>query len=279
MILSRTKLWRWLRKRKILAQHRQVAAICEKLISEYREHPVFFQFVPKVAFDTSKIIWQYWAQGFENIPETIQKCFESVDRQAQGYKIIRISDDTLSKYLDLPEFLITKRSMMSAAHFSDLLRLMLLKTYGGIWMDATILLTGPIPKAYAENEFFVFRRDPQDPNYRYWSNVYAYYWGWDKGFRVNMLSSFMVAKRGNRTVSELCDLMLLWWKKNDKSPDYFFLQILFDVYNVECDYILASDTFPHYLQQSINDPAFKLMNREDILKSIPIHKLTYKRET
>ena len=278
MNLSKTDLWRWLRERKILAQHRRVAKICSSLIDEYQTQPVSFTFTPKVAFETDKIIWQYWAQGYDNVPEVVSRCLASVDRYTEGYTIIRLTDDTLSTYLDLPDFLVAKRQLMTTAHFSDLLRLMLLKTYGGIWMDATILLTGPIPREYAESDFFVFRRDPNEPDYRYWRNVYAYYFGWAKGFRVNMLSSFMVAKRDNPIVSELCNLMLFWWMKYDAFPDYFFLQIMVDVYctRFNRDFLQASDTHPHYLQQSISDPGFDLMDRELIEKKIPIHKLTYK---
>ena len=272
---TKTTLWRWLRERKILVQHRHVAHLCENLIREYRRHPVSFSFAPKQQFETDKIIWQYWAQGYDEVPKVVEECLESVDRFAGEYKIVRLTDDTLSDYLDLPESLREKRSRMTTAHFSDLLRLMLLKTYGGIWMDATIMLTGPIPKKYADSELFLFQRDPSEPNYRYWRNVYAYYFGWTRGFRVNMLSSFIVAKNGNRTLSELCDLLLLWWEKEDYLPDYFFFQILFDVYGAEAD-ILVSDTFPHYLQQSINDSRFNVMDRDIIKETITIHKLSYK---
>ena len=272
---SRTMIWRWLRERMILKRHRRVANLCENLLREYRQHPVSFSFAPKQQFETDKIIWQYWAQGYDDVPKIVQECLESVDRFAGEYKIVRLTDDSLSNYLDLPEFLRDKRSRMTTAHFSDLLRLALLKTYGGIWMDATILLTGPIPEAYSESDFFCFRRDPKEPDYRYWRNVYAYYFGWAKGFRVNMLSSFIVAKKENRTISELCDLMLLWWKQNDDLPDYFFLQIFYDVYGAK-EGILVSDTIPHYLQQSINDSRFNLMDRDIIRETITIHKLSYK---
>lgn len=272
---SRTMIWRWLRERMILKRHRRVAAECEKLIAEYQEHPVHFTFSQKKVFDTDKIIWQYWAQGYDNVPEIVRDCLASVDRYAGNYTIIRLTDSNLSAYLDLPDFLLSKRPLMTKAHFSDLLRLMLLKTYGGIWMDATILLTGPIPEAYSESDFFCFRRDPMEPDYRYWRNVYAYYFGWAKGFRVNMMNSFIVAKKENRTISELCDLMLLWWKHNEGLPDYFFFQILFDVYGAK-EGILVSDTIPHYLQQSINDSRFNLMDRAIIRETITIHKLSYK---
>ena len=276
MNLSKTFLWRELREHKILATHKRVARICEELIAHYHEHPEHFVFEAKKTFDTDKIIWQYWAQGYDDVPKMVKTCLESVEKNAGEYILIRLTDDNLSEYLDLPEFIRLKRALYSKAHFTDLLRLILLKTYGGVWMDATIFMTGPIPKNWAESDFLVFRRDPNEPDYKYWRNTYAYYFGWAKGFRVNMLNSFIIAQKGNRTVSELCDLMLLWWREHDTLPDYFFFQVLFDVYHCPDDFPLISDTLPHYLQQSVNDPGFSLMHREDILKRFPIHKMTYK---
>ena len=273
---TRTFFWRKLRERKILANHRRAAALCEDLIREYRTNPVSFDLKPKKAFDTERIIWQYWAQGYEDVPEVVRTCLDSVERYAGDYTIVRLTDDNLHEYIDLPDFVRQKRSVYSRAFFSDLLRLMLLSSYGGLWLDATILLSGPIPPEYTQCNFFVFRRDPAEKDIKYWRNTYAYYFGWAKGFRVNMLSSFMAAKKGGRTVTDLCNLMLLWWKENSYLPDYFFLMILFDVYDGDKDFPLVSDTLPHYLQQSINDPDFSLMQRDEILKRFPIHKLTYK---
>ncbi len=276
MILSHTFLWRKLRERKILKTHKRVAAICESLIAEYEATQEKFDLAPKKQLETDRIIWQYWAQGYEDVPDVVRQCLDSVEKYATDYKIIRLTDANLQDYLDLPHFVLQKRSVFSRAFFSDLLRLMLLKTYGGIWMDATIMLTGPIPLEYTENDLFFFRRDPNESNRAYWRNTYAYYFGWAEGFRVNMLSSFMVGKKGTRSISELCDLMLLWWKYHEDLPDYFFLQILIDVYGCKEVFPLVSDTLPHYLQQSINDARFKLLPREEIIKTIPIHKLTYK---
>ena len=273
---TRTILWRKLRERKILATHRRIARICEALIEGYREHPEHFVSQAKQDFGTDKIIWQYWAQGYQDVPKVVRTCLESVDKYATDYAVVRLTDENLSEYLDLPDFVQQRRTTYSQAHFSDLLRLILLKTYGGVWMDATILMTAPIPHRWADSEFLVCRRDPKEPDYKYWRNTYAYYFGWAKGFRVNMLNSFIIAKKGNRTISELCDLMLLWWRSHDNVPDYFFFQILYDVYDCPDKFQLVSDTLPHYLQQSINDPKFSIMQREDIFKRFPIHKLTYK---
>lgn len=276
MNFSRSFIWRKLRERKILASHKKTAKICKDLIRQYQESPVEYRFEPKKQFNTDRIIWQYWAQGYDSVPDVISNCLKSVDEFAKGYIIVRLTDENLVDYIDLPPFVKEKRNVYSRAFFSDLLRLILLRTYGGIWLDATILLTGPIPEELANQPFFVYRRDPNEPNYKYWRNTYAYYFGWAKGFRVNMLSSFMVAKKEDKTVSDLCNYLLFWWELNDYLPDYFFLMILFDVYHCTEKFPLISDCIPHLLQQSINDPRFKLVTREKISQLTSIHKLTYK---
>lgn len=276
MNLSRTYIWRILREWKILAAHKRVAKICEALIKEYESAHVDFDLTPKKQFDSDRIIWQYWAQGYDDVPKIVRDCLDSVDKYAADYTVVRLDDDNLADYLDIPEYVQAKRASYSIAHFSDLLRLMLLAVYGGIWIDATIMLSGVIPETYLLQDLFVFRRDPNEPDQKYWRNTYAYYFGWSKGFKVNMLNSFIISKKSNKTITDLCNLMLLWWKKNDSLPDYFFFQILFYVYAPKDVCPIVSDTLPHYLQKSINDPSFNLMSREEILRTIPIHKLTYK---
>lgn len=276
MNMKKTYLWRKLREWKILRQHRRAAEVCQKLIDDYRAHPSGETLSPKKDLGTEKIIWQYWAQGYENVPPIVRECLDSVERFAGDYTLVRLTDDNLSEYLDLPEYVQKKRAQYSRAHFADLLRLMLLQVYGGVWLDATVMLTAPIPEEYAACDFFIFRRDPNEPDYKYWRNTYAYYYGWAPGFRVNILNSIIFSRKGGKTVTDLCSLMLKWWKENDSLPDYFFFQILCDVYGLPADMPLVSDTLPHYLQQSMNDPTFSLMSADQIKERISMHKLTYK---
>ena len=275
-----SEIWRWLRTRSILSSHSKTASLCEDLIKSFRESSGDSGLHPVKSLESDRIIWQYWSQGYDELPETVRRCLESVDEFADGYTVIRLSDANLCEYLDIPDYVMKKRPVFTLAFFSDLLRCMLLSTYGGIWLDATVLLTAPIPQDYRDADFFLFQRDPDEKDKEYWENTYAYYFSWAKGFRVNMLSSFLCAKKTSPVINELSALMLKWWKENDYLPDYFFFQILYDVLiNGELkDYkcTVVSDTLPHYLQQSINDPKFNLMPREDIMATIPIHKLTYK---
>lgn len=99
-----------------------------------------------------KIIWQYWGQGLEQeqLPEMVRLCFRSVEQNLGDYRLIRLDDQTLHNYLDLPDFVQAKRQNpeFKPAFFADLLRLALLDVYGGVWLDASILLTAPLPKEW-----------------------------------------------------------------------------------------------------------------------------------
>ena len=273
-------IWRYARRRRILKNHAATARICENLIEDYFSNPM--NLLPKAKKDpgTKKIIWQYWAQGYSELPEVVQRCLSSIEKYAEDYQVIRLDDNNLSEYLELPEYVTEKRDKFSIAHFSDLLRVLLLSTYGGVWMDATVMLSAPLPKKYEAYDFFMFQRDKDERNTQYWEDTYAYYFGWHKGFRVNVLNSILFAKQGSLVISTLSGLLLKWWQENDTVPDYFFFQILFDVLingrlkDHNCP--IVSDCIPHHLQQLINDMNYTLMAEDDILSLTPVHKLTYK---
>ena len=274
-------IWKRLRTRSIIRQHARVAKICESLIDEFgalAEKPRAVALKPELA--GRKIIWQFWAQGYEHVPEVVRECLDSVEKWCGDYELIRLTDETVGQYVEIPEEAARNCRRAGLAQYSDMLRLTLLSSYGGVWLDATVMLTGPLPLKYFQYDFFMFQRDTDEPHKDYWENVYAYYYGWREGFRVNMLSSVMFAHSNSVVISDMCGLFLMYWKGHTEMPDYFFLQILFDVFinGVMCgrDCPIESDCKPHYLQQLRNDPSFPLATEDEILRMISIHKLTYK---
>lgn len=165
------------------------------------------------------------------------------------------------------------------AHFSDILRFALLATHGGIWLDATILLTGSLPSYIFENGFFMYQRDSNEKMQYYWENAYAYYFGWGKGFHVNVLSSIIYSKPNNQVIVDIYSMLVDFWKKHTKLPDYFLSQILFDLYIKEepcANCRIVNDCIPHYLMQMINDKEFHEVTFHEIMDATTIHKLTYK---
>lgn len=175
-----SKFWNDLRKKQILSKHKKIADFWNPIINDYLSGRLEkYPLRAKRTFPTSKIIWQYWGQGLDanNMPEIVHICFDSVDRYKGEYKVIRLDDAMISEYIDLPDFVWERRKnqQFTRTFFSDLLRVALLSTYGGVWLDATILLTGKLPKEYEDLDFFMYQRSEAEPNKTYWENTYAYY--------------------------------------------------------------------------------------------------------
>lgn len=274
--------WSLFRKQAILRNHKQIGQLCDKFIERYyTEEHLLFSSSPNKDFSGRKIIWQYWAQGFEGeLPEVVRTCLASVDRYKGDYELVRLSDETISEYVDLPDFVWEKRrNGWSIAFFSDVLRLALLYVYGGVWLDATILLTEPIPDRYSTYDFFMFQRDNNEKHKSYWENSYAYYFGWSKEFKVRVLNSIIFAKAGDSFLHDYLNLMLFVWERSETYPYYFTTQIMFNQL-LSCgksipDSPVESDCLPHYLMQIIND-SFPYATVEETCALCTMHKLTYK---
>lgn len=273
------------REGRVLWRHQKVEKYWESVLDECFLGKIDRHNIkPKLELSTEKVIWQYWGQGLENseLPDVVKMCFNSVDKYKGDYQVIRLNDETLSQYLDIPAFVWEKMKnpAFERVFFSDLLRLALLKAYGGVWLDATILLTGPLPTQFTSLEYFVYQRDDNVPNQSYWEDIDVYYWGWKPQFKVRMLSSIIFSKKNNLVISTLLDLMLHYWKTQNRIINYFFLQILYTVLvqkhfiNEKCP--VVSDINPHLLQTQIKDPYNSLISDKDILKAGPIHKTRYK---
>ncbi len=246
-----------------------------------------FNLKAKKTLNTNKIIWQYWGQGVDDktLPETVKICFNSVDKYKKDYQIIRLDDTTIHEYLDLPEFIFEKRLNKEFKHvfFSDLLRLALLDTYGGIWMDATILLTNPIPENVANMNFFVFQRDENALDKAYFETYDPLYFGWHNSHYVNILSSFMVGKRKNEVIHTWLDLLLNFWETQTSIKHYFFFQIIFhelihhkDFEKKNCT--VKDDTLVHLLQTKMHE-IYDAEEFAQIQQRTSIHKLRYVKNT
>ncbi len=281
-----------LRQYPIIRRYKSVAKASRKDIEEQIKlgngqiKPI--NLTAKKKFNTDKIIWQYWGQGVEDtsaLPKVVQECFASVDRHKDEYQVIRLSDETIKDYLDLPNFVYDKlknNPAFTRTFFSDFLRLALLATYGGVWLDATILLTAPLPKEYAEQDFFAFQRsnNVSKAERLYWRGSYYAYWGWQKNFKARLLNSILFAKKDSILLNGLFTLIYNYWQSNDRVSDYFFFQIYFQEL-VENEYknynkLIVSDTLPHILQTNLSSGgAYQFISEDELLKQCSIHKMSY----
>lgn len=258
-------------------KQQRIANCWKQMLEKYFAQDIpEFKLEPKKQFKNQKIIWQFW--DGKAAPEVVQICFNSVEKYKEDYEIIRLNDKNISEYLDLPDFIFEKRknSEFKYAFFTDLLRLALLDVYGGIWIDATILLTAPIPGLLKQQDFFMFQRDKHSPYKNKWSK-YNGYFNWNSQQRINHLNSFIIAKKENEIIHICLNMLLHFWQTQNSIPHYFFFQIMLDSLQRYHDYpssLIYDDTVPHLLHKVIKKK-FNLEEYEGILKKTNIHKLTY----
>lgn len=233
------------------------------------------------------IIWQYWNSGFDSdkLPEVVRICMASVDHfcaEEDGYQIIRLSDSNLREYIDFPEYIWQRleEKAFSTAYFSDLLRTALIATYGGIWFDATILLSSKLPEEWRKTGFFAFRRSLQAKYQKDWRFSFYAYWGWQPEFKVKVLSSIIVGSKDSKLIEALLSLQLDYWQRENKLPHYFMWHIFFEAlvengYSKEAGEV-QDDTLPHIWQNILSGSNIGNWSFEQGLKLMPIQKLTYK---
>ncbi len=97
------------------------------------------------SFD-NRMIWVCWLQGEANMPEIVRACYKSVRANANGREVVLITNENVEKYISIPKFIKGKvnNGKMSRTHLADYIRISLLKNYGGLWIDATVLVTDKI---------------------------------------------------------------------------------------------------------------------------------------
>lgn len=215
---------------------------------------------PKKVLD--KIVWQYWDKGIAHAPPQVKTCFKSVEKYIpEGYQLIRLDNTNLNEYIDIPPFIKGKK--ISPAHFADFIRVLLLHQYGGIWMDATIYLTGPIPKLILDAPFFVFKYG--DSNWAMFSN-------W-----------FMRSERGNYLTALLLSAISNYWRANLTAHNYFFFHYLFECILMSNEHAREQyDKSPRLsspVAQALQHQLWKPFNQlkwVEITGLTSIHKLTWK---
>lgn len=111
------------------------------------------QLLPKPVTDQKLYAWSMWWQGEENAPEIVKACFRSQRKYLPSdVEYVIITEKNYADYVELPDYILEKvrNGSMMLAHLSDLIRWLLLYQYGGLWIDATILVLKPLSRKIFE---------------------------------------------------------------------------------------------------------------------------------
>jgi hypothetical protein len=97
-----------------------------------------------------KQIWTYW--NSDELTPVVHKCINTWKKYNPDYRINIITPSNLANYLDFDVKNVKFND--SAARESDIIRLNVLAKYGGVWCDASILMTRPFDfKTNSDHEF------------------------------------------------------------------------------------------------------------------------------
>lgn len=222
-----------------------------------------YELKKNTAHEYSDVVWWCWFQGEENAPDIVKACLESIRKNMPDKKINIITEANMWDYVSMPDFIKEKykKGIISRTHFSDLLRLELLITYGGTWIDSTVLCTAE-PKYAFNIPLFAFKtNEKNDP-------------------ATAAQSWFMSAEKNTPILCLTRDLHYKYWKKYNYQIHYFifyfFMKLAAEKYKEEWNSIpFFSDVPPHIMQRELFSEYSE--ERMELLKRMSdIHKLTYK---
>lgn len=214
-------------------------------------------------------IWVCWLQGEDNMPPIVQKTYSSILRHSNGRQVHLITLSNYMDYIEISQEIIVdyKRGTLMAATLSDLIRFKLLAKYGGLWLDATILLTGDVEEEMFNHSFYSIKNPPVS-NF----SVTEYKWA---GFILGTIKNANYFKR--------LAFAFETYLKNEKvilhylMVDYF-IDLMYkndESFKTEIDSIDVSNVDMHTLRESFNEP-FDKQKWDKIMGTTHIFKLTYK---
>lgn len=212
-----------------------------------------------------RIIWSCWFQGQKAAPELVQKCLQSWKDQNPGWDFRCLDAESIARYIDLSAYVDLSRQRITAASLSDILRLLLLHEYGGVWVDATTFCNTPLDQWLGQAMhagFFAFARPGEDRELATW---------------------FLAARPGNRLLSNWAARAIAYWQDRESSPDYFWVHHQFgeliaidrDSFNDWQATPRISADGPHTALTAGLDADFDAV-RDKIDWSAPMFKLTYR---
>jgi len=157
----------------------------------------------------AKTIWTCWLQGRNSAPPLVKKCFSSWERNNPGWQFRCLDAATIERYVPLRQFIDLEHQTLTAASLSDIVRILLLREFGGVWVDATLLCNRPLDEwlpGVMDEGFFAFAAPAPDRPLSSW---------------------FLSAQSDNEVVSKWCRRTIEYWSKRAATDDYFWFHHLF----------------------------------------------------
>lgn len=216
----------------------------------------------------NKSIFILWFQGFDNAPDLVHRCVSSWKYYNPDWNINLLDNSNLSKYIQIYDH-ISDISNINNTALSDVVRVLLLKKYGGLWVDATTFCNKPLNDwltEYIHEGFFAFEKPAPDRLLASW---------------------FLYADKDNYIIDKWLIEVINYYKIYDTPQTYCWLHYLFgDLYSSDTTFkeiwdkvpkLSANGQGPHYILEHgfFNDITNDIKTTIDS-KITPLYKCIYK---
>ena len=220
-----------------------------------------------------RIIWSAWLQGLGNAPEMVNVCLESHKKHLPGYEFRVLDMENYHKWVELPDYVLRKyqKGLIPPASFSDMIRLAVLKKYGGVWMDATVFCSGFGNDNLKKRWAHIMRSE---------ITVFRYF---ERGRReASGLSTwFLAAEPHQFVVSTVLDMLLAYWKDFDCLVDYYIIHLFLGLVLDECPQSVLQMPRENSFHSLFLGDALSRTYRQDawqeLVDHVAIHKLNYRK--
>jgi hypothetical protein len=155
----------------------------------------------------NKTIWILWFQGWDTAPEIYKQCRNSWIKNNPTWNVVSLDENNIDTYINVNKYLDLDKKQITLTKRSNFIRLNLLLTYGGIWVDASTYCYTPLDDWLPTNQgFFAFNKPAGD----------------------RPLSNWLIyAEKDNLILLALSYNYFKWWSKHDSSDDYFLFHHVF----------------------------------------------------
>lgn len=249
-------------------KHKYILSYLEKEFSEIINKYKQSEF-PSAVVSPGCVVWVCWFQGEANMPETIRCCFESIKKYSSCSEVRLITMENFNQFVSIPQYIIDKvqNGKITLTHFSDILRCNLLAEYGGVYIDAGLLLTNELQ--LLELPFFSVKLHKPENDCSY---VSEYRW----------LAGFMGGVKGNALHMFMRDFLNAYHKKYSTLIDYFLVDYtIATAYNNITSVKKMIDAVPYnnediyYVGNNLFSP-LKENELKTVLQNTRIYRIGYK---
>ena len=211
-------------------------------------------------------IFTMWWQGKDEMPPVVRACIGSLDKLEK--RVVFLDKDNIRQYVWLPDYIWEKyeKGQIGRAHFSDIIRTVVLVMYGGVWIDATVYVADKVPY-YMTEGFFVFTQSPQLKECRSYGN----WW--------------ISAPKNTELILEQLSYLFCYWKNEEYAMNYYIYHIFFKkIIDSSLKYQEMIKKMPVRITDQTHS-LFKKYNEEydvkewnELKKISPVFKCSYKKK-